>query len=125
MTQNRFDDFTKSVFKSALRDAFAITPIANTLIGLLGAWGSYAMITSGLFIPASEVHPWLMSSTLLWIMGAVSILSILAASTKSLIPAAVIWLVGIVLIFLKSSLVLLVFVLAVVSATLFRMFGSR
>lgn len=125
MTHDPFNDFTKAIFKATLREAFAIQPIANTFLALVMVWGSYAILTSGLFVPKSEVPTWITSSAVLWIMGSISLLAILMASMKSLIPAVALWAVGIALIFLNSSLVIGFFMLAIVSGMLFRMFGSR
>jgi hypothetical protein len=87
MKAGMINDFAQAVFKASLQEAFAIRPIADPLFGLLAAWGSYAIITSGLFFPASDLPAWIISSAMLSVLAVGSFLSILMISTKSLIPA--------------------------------------
>jgi hypothetical protein len=125
MKPGMFNDFSQAVLKASLQEAFAIKPVAHSLFGLLSAWGSYAIITSGVFGPVSELPAWITSSATLGVMGIGTFLSLLMMSTKSLLPAVAIWAIGIALVFVNPSHAVWVFMSAVASATMFRMFPTR
>lgn len=125
MKERIFNDFAREMLKASLQEAFAIRPIVQPLVGMLLTWASYAMLTSGIFIPVSDFPAWLTSSSALGLLSIVSCLSLLLMSAKSLVPATAIWVSGIVLCFAQPSIAMWAFMSAVVSAAVFRMFPLR
>ncbi|MCU6502021.1 hypothetical protein LPN04_29935 [Rugamonas sp. A1-17] len=121
----RFDKYTKVLFRATVKEAFAISPIANGLLGLLGVWGSYAILKSGVLGPELEITSWITSSAFLVVMQVISILAVLLMSVKSLVPAVSIWVAGVALIFVAPSMAPWALIGAAVSGMMFRSFSYR